>query len=77
VAGELTRRSSSVNPSGWLIVLGSVAAAVGVTLFGMGTSTLQADEQLVNYGTFLTVGGLIALAIGFVAYKATEPSDTV
>jgi hypothetical protein len=65
-----------VNLAGWLIVLGAVGAAVGVTLFGMGNSTLQADGQLVSIGSILTVGGLVALVVGFVAYKATQgPSD--
>jgi hypothetical protein len=63
-----------VNLAGWLIVLGAVGAAVGVTLFGMGSSTLQADGQLVSIGSILTVGGLVALVVGFVAYKATQRS---
>ena len=29
-----------VNIWGWLVVLGAVGAAVGFTLYGMGTSTL-------------------------------------
>lgn len=66
-----------MNLAGWLIVLGAVAAAVGVTLFGMGSSTLQADPQLINIGGILTIGGLIALVIGFVAYKATQSSSDV
>jgi hypothetical protein len=64
-----------VNLAGWLIVLGAVAAAVGLTLFGMGSSTLQADGQLVSLGTILGVGGLVALVVGFVAYKATQGSS--
>ena len=64
-----------MNLAGWLIVLGAVAASVGVTLFGMGTSTLQADGQLVNIGSILTIGGLLALVVGFVAYKATQSSS--
>jgi hypothetical protein len=64
-----------VNVWGWLIVLGSVGAAVGFTLYGMGTSTLLPDPLLVNTGKYLLVGGLIALIIGFVAFKATEPTE--
>jgi hypothetical protein len=67
-------RSDNLNIWGWLTVLGAVAASVGFTLYGMGSSTLQPDPQLVNYGLILLVGGLIALAVGFVAYKATERS---
>jgi hypothetical protein len=69
-------RSEGLNIWGWLTVLGAVAASVGFTLYGMGTSTLQRDSQLVDYGIYLMVGGLIALAVGFVAYKATERSGS-
>jgi hypothetical protein len=63
-----------VNIWGWLVVLGAVGAAVGFILYGMGTSTLLPDEQLISSGRILMIGGLIALAVGFVAYKATERS---
>jgi hypothetical protein len=63
-----------VNIWGWLVVLGSVAAAVGFVLYGMGTSTLLPDDLLINSGRYLMVGGVVALAVGFVAYKATERS---
>ena len=66
-----------MNLAGWLIVLGAVAAAVGLTLFGMGSSTLQADGQLVNIGSILMVGGILGLVVGFVAYKATQRSIDV
>ena len=66
-----------MNIWGWLTVLGAVAASVGFTLYGMGTSTLEPDGQLVTYGKALMIGGLIALAVGFVAYKATERSERV
>ena len=65
-----------MNIWGWLIVLGAVAASVGFTLYGMGTSTLQPDGQLIFYGQVLLLGGLIALAVGFVAYKATDRSSS-
>ena len=63
-----------MNIWGWLVVLGAVGAAVGFILYGMGTSTLLPDAQLINSGRLLMIGGLIALAVGFVAYKATERS---
>ena len=66
-----------MNLAGWLIVLGAVAAAVGLTLFGMGSSTLQADGQLVSIGSILMVGGILGLVVGFVAYKATQRSIDV
>ena len=63
-----------MNIWGWLIVLGSVGASVGFTLYGMGTSTLLPDSLLISTGRYLMIGGLIALAVGFVAFKATERS---
>jgi hypothetical protein len=66
-----------VNVWGWLTVLGAVAASVGLTLYGMGTSTLQPDGQLVSIGKYLMIGGVVALAVGFLAYKATDRSERV
>ncbi len=66
-----------MNIWGWLIVLGAVAASVGFTVYGMGTSTLQPDALMLDVGRYLMIGGLIALAVGFVAYKATERSGPV
>ena len=64
-----------MNIWGWLIVLGSVAASVGFTVYGMGTSTLQPSMLMIDIGKYLMVGGLLGLVIGFVAYKATERSS--
>ena len=64
-----------MNIWGWLVVLGAVGASVGFVLYGMGTSTLLPDEQLINIGRLLLIGGLIAFAVGFVAYKATDRSE--
>ena len=63
-----------MNIWGWLVVLGAVGASVGFVLYGMGTSTLSPDGQLINIGRILLIAGLVAFAIGFVAYKATERS---
>ncbi len=65
-----------MNIWGWLIVLGAVAASVGFTVYGMGTSTIQPDGQMLGVGRILMIGGGIALAVGFVAYKATERSGS-
>lgn len=64
-----------MNVWGWLIVLGSVGAAVGFILYGMGTSTLLPDPLLIDTGKYLLIIGLVALVIGFVAFKATEPTE--
>ncbi|MCC7023433.1 MAG: hypothetical protein IT338_11430 [Thermomicrobiales bacterium] len=66
-----------MNIWGWLIVFGSVGAAVGFTLYGMGTATLQPSGQIIDIGKILMVVGVIALAIGFVAWKATTRSHRV
>jgi hypothetical protein len=63
-----------VNLFGWLTVLGAVAASVGFTVYGMGTSTLIPDPLLIDVGKYLLVGGLLALIVGYVAYRATERS---
>jgi hypothetical protein len=57
-----------------LTVLGAVAASVGFTVYGMGTSTLIPDPLLIDVGKYLLVGGLLALIVGYVAYRATERS---
>ncbi len=65
-----------MNIWGWLIVFGSVGASVGLILYGMGTSTLQPDPLLVDTGRYLLIGGLIALIVGFFAFKATDTSSS-
>lgn len=63
-----------MNLFGWLTILGAVAASVGFTVYGMGTSTLIPDPLLLNVGKYLMAGGLLALIVGYVAYRATERS---
>ena len=65
-----------MNLFGWLTVLGAVAASVGFTVYGMGTSTLVPDPQLIDVGKYLMIGGLLALVVGYVAYRATERSSS-
>ena len=64
-----------VNIWGWLTVLGAVAASVGFTVYGMGTSTIQPDPTMVDVGKYLMIGGLVALAVGGLAWKATTRSS--
>ncbi|MCA9878375.1 MAG: hypothetical protein KC442_11355 [Thermomicrobiales bacterium] len=61
-----------MNLWGWLIILGAVGSSVGLTLYGMGTSTLNVDPLLVDTGRILLFGGLLALVVGYVAFKATD-----
>ena len=56
-----------MNIWGWLVVLGAVGASVGFVLYGMGTSTLLPDDQLISSGRYLMVGGLIAATFVIVA----------
>jgi hypothetical protein len=66
-----------VNLWSWLIILGAVGSSVGLTLYGMGTSTLMVDPLLVSTGRILLWGGLLVLIVGFVAWKATDdPNKT-
>jgi predicted permease len=53
-----------------LASLGSVAAAVGLVVFGMGTSFVEPDDPLVNLGIILMVGGVIAAIVGGLIYRA-------
>lgn len=63
-----------VSIAGLAVILGAVGASVGLTLYGMGTSTVQTDPQLHNIGLILMVVGVILLAIGLVAMRATGDS---
>ena len=64
-----------MNVAGLAVILGAVGASVGLTLYGMGTSTLQTDPQLHGIGQILMVVGVILLAIGLVAMRATSGSS--
>jgi hypothetical protein len=59
-----------------LVSLGSVAAAVGLVVFGMGTSFVVSDDSLVNLGLILMIGGLIATVVGGVIYRMTEVTNS-
>jgi len=55
-----------------LAAIGFSAFGVGLTIFGMGTSTAQRNDSLVNIGLALLFGGLIAGFIGVAIYRADE-----
>jgi len=59
-----------------LASLGSVAAAVGLVVFGMGTAFIEPDDSLVNLGIILMVGGVIATVIGGLIYRASLNAST-
>ncbi len=55
-----------------LVSLGSVAASVGLVVFGMGTSFVASDDSLINLGLGLMIGGGVATVVGIGWYRATE-----
>ncbi len=59
----------------WMVALGSVAAAVGLTTVGIATSTLQPMDDLINLSVILMVGGLIVFVVGMLAYHRADDAD--
>jgi hypothetical protein len=59
-----------------LVAIGSVAASVGLVVFGMGTSFVSSDDSLINLGLILMIGGVIATVIGAVIYRMTEGANS-
>ena len=60
-----------------LLALGAVAASVGLTLYGMGTSYSPERDDIKDWGIWLMVGGtVVAVAAGF-WYNAQERRATV
>jgi multisubunit Na+/H+ antiporter MnhG subunit len=58
------------------IALGSVTAAVGFTLLGMGMGFAETDDDLVRLSVILMVVGVVATIVGAVIYRTThEPAD--
>ncbi len=43
----------------WMIVVGSVVAAVGLVVFGIGTSFVRPEASEINLGLILMIGGLV------------------
>lgn len=60
----------------WLVALGSVAAAVGLTLVGMATSTLQPMDDLIQLSVILMIGGLVAFVVGLLAHRRLQDTDS-
>jgi hypothetical protein len=55
-----------------LVSLGSTAAAVGFTLFGMATTFIKHDEDLANLSYILMGAGLAATVLGAIWYRFAE-----
>ena len=61
----------------WMLSLGSVAAAVGFTLLGMGMSYVRPEDNLITIGLVLMIGGLAVAIVGGVLLRAVhEPNRT-
>jgi hypothetical protein len=69
---ELARTAEGLMIARLLVSLGSVAASVGLVVFGMGTSFVVSDDSLKNLGLGLMIGGVIATVVGLGWYRATE-----
>ncbi len=59
----------------WMVALGSVAAAVGLTTVGMATSTFQPMDDLIRLSVILMVGGLIVFVVGMLAHHRADETD--
>ena len=55
--------------SRWLIALGSVLAAVGFTLLGIGLAFVEPESLEITIGTILMIGGIAATIVGGVLYR--------
>ena len=55
-----------------LIAFGSVIAAVGFTVLGMGLSYVDPSSRDVTIGVWLMVGGGVAALAGAAIYRVTE-----
>lgn len=58
-----------------MVALGSVAAAVGLTIFGIATSTFQPMDDLIRLGVILMIGGLVVFVIGMLAHRRLDDSE--
>lgn len=59
----------------WMVALGSVAAAVGLTIVGIATSTFQPMDDLIRLGVILMIGGLAVFVVGMLAHHRLDDSE--
>ncbi len=60
----------------WMVALGSVGAAVGLTVYGIATSTLHTMNELIQPSILLMIGGVILFVIGMLAHHRMDESDS-
>ncbi len=58
-----------------MVAIGSVAAAVGLTIVGIATSTFQPMEDLIRLGVLLMIGGLAVFVVGMLAHRRLDDSE--
>lgn len=61
--------------SRWLVAVGGVAAAVGLTLVGMATSTFTTMADLFQGSFYLMIGGLVVFIIGLLLNHRLDQPD--
>lgn len=59
-----------------LVAFGLVAAAVGLTVFGMATSYVEFHDDYARISYILMAAGLLAAIIGLIWYRADEKRAT-
>jgi hypothetical protein len=55
-----------------LASIGFPLAGVGLTILGMATSESVRNDDQLNLGLYLIIGGMIAGIIGVIMYRASE-----
>jgi hypothetical protein len=73
---EMGEREMGLEIARWMVALGSVGAAVGLTVYGIATSTLHPMQELIQPSIILMVGGLILFVIGMVAHHRMDETDS-
>lgn len=74
-SGAFGRKDNNAMISRVLVSLAAVATAVGLLLYGMGTSYNPEHDGLKTGGLLLLVGGVIGLGIGIVWYRQVEAAE--
>lgn len=58
-----------------MVALGAVAAAVGLTIVGIATSTFQPMDDLIRLGVILMVGGLAVFVVGMLINHRLDDTE--
>jgi hypothetical protein len=58
-----------------VLSIGAVAASVGLTVYGMGTSYSPHNDDYKTRGLILMIGGVVAMLVGIGWYRKTEEAE--